>query len=431
MAKSSGTFPDIGRGIADNFLGLGAAGAAGSLLLLLIAALHGPESLGRFNLLLAIHLIGSQVAVLGLHVSVVRHLSPIARHGQDGRTDRAGTPVVQGAVLSTLATGGLVSGLIMVGRGIVSRMLERPELAAPLGWVALGIFLFAINKVLLATLTASGRLRLHALLAGARGMLMLVALAMLTWAGTGSADLVLVLVLAEAGLVVPLLVALREDLRVSAWSRECLSWVGRHVRFGVLGAGSSLLTDLNIRVDVLLLALFVDDRALGVYTLVATLSEAALQVPMVYRTVLGPTLVRLIEGDDGSGLRTLIRRTRSQLWPLMALLGIAMVALHPTLIWLIGADDGFRDGQLVLAVLLVGVVASSGYVPFGLLLAHAGKPLQQTGFVALLVVANLVGNLLLIPRHGLLGAAIATATVNVVSVPLLKLFAARRLGLTI
>ena len=115
----------------------------------------------------------------------------------------------------------------------------------------------------------------------------------------------------------------------------------------------------------------------------------------------------------------------------MASIGVVMVVLHPTLIGLLGADAAFGEGRLVLAVLLVGIVIAAGYVPFGLLLAHAGQPLEQTGFVALLAVLNLAGNLVLIPRFGLLGAAIATAAVNAVSVPLLRAVAASRLGVAI
>jgi len=428
LGRSSGPAPDTGRGVVANLLGLGVAGVAGILLLLLIAAVHGPEALGRFNLLFAVHLVGSQVATLGLHVSVVRHVAPLVA-GQPGRD--AATSAVQGAVLATLTTGGLAAAALLLGRTVLAGLLGRPELAGPLGWVALGILLFSLNKVLLATLTAFGRLQLHAALAATRGLLMLVALAGLTWGGSSGEDLVLVLVLAEAGLLVPLVVALRRDLAGGAWTRACLPWVGTHVRFGVLGAGSSLLTELNIRVDVLVLAFFVDDRAIGIYTLVATLSEAALQVPMVHRTVLGPSIVRLLEANDGAGLRALVVRTRTRLWLLMAVIAALMVALHPQLVRLLGADDGFRDGRPVLAVLLVGVVIASGYVPFGLLLAHAGQPLQQTGFVAVLVALNLVGNLLLVPSLGLLGAAIATAGANVASVPLLRAVAARRLRLAI
>jgi len=423
-ARSS-DLPSDRRDVALNLIGLGVAGSAGVLLLLLIAALHGPEALGRFNLLFAVYLVGSQVATLGLHVSVVRHLAPL-RHG-----DAIGRTVLRGALLAIVATAGVAALLLLAVRGPLAAALGRPELAGPLTWVAVGMILFSVNKVLLAALTARGRMRLHALLTAGRGLLMLAALLVLTRLGLGGEALVLVLVIAEAVLLVPLVASFRSELSARGWDRSCTGWAMTHLRFGVLGAGSSLLTELNVRVDVLVLAFYVDDRAIGVYTLVATLSEAALQVPMVHRTVLGPSIVRLLAHRDQVGLRALVRRSRSRLWPLMTVLGAATVALYPFLIAVFGVDEGFRDGRSILAVLLVGVVIASAYVPFGLILAHAGHPSAQTVFVAALVSLNLAGNLLLVPNFGLLGAAIATAGANVVSVPLLRTVTTWRLRLAI
>ena len=434
MGRVSGTPQEGGSdrtgGVAANLIGVGVAGAAGIVLLLLIALIHGPEALGRFNLLFAVYVVGSQVATLGIHVSVVRHLAPLRSDPQRGRQE--GRAVLQGAVLATSIVASTAAGLLVLGRDTLAAALGRPGLAQPLTWVALGILLFAVNKVLLASLTALGRMRLHAALTAGRGLLLLAALGLVTGLGrSGGEELVLVLVLAEAVLMVALVLALQAELGPRKWTRRARHWVGVHVRFGVLGAGSSLLTELNIRIDVLVLALFVDDRAIGIYTLVATLSEAALQIPLVHRTVLGPHIVRLVTSADHVGLRTLVRRTRARLWPAMALLSVGLVVLYPVLVGVLGADDGFLEGRTVLAVLLVGVAVASGYVPFGLLLAHAGQPLAQTGFVAMLVVLNLVGNVLLVPGFGLLGAATATALANVISVPLLHMVAARRLRMAL
>ncbi len=422
MFRRTHTSESHSRHVVANMVGLGVAGAAGVLLLLLIALLHGPEALGRFNLLFAMHLIGAQIATLGLHVSVVRHLSPLVDDPQSR------SPVLRGAVLATLVSAGTAAGLLWLARGVVAALLGRPGLEGPIGWVALGILLFALNKVLLAALTGLGRLGLHAALTAARGVLLLASLGLLTALGFVGEDLVLVLVITEVALLVPLLVALGSEVFGGGRSR---GWVATHLRFGVLGAGSSLLTEINVRVDVLVLAAFVDDRAIGIYTLAATLAEAALQVPMVYRIVLGPTVVRLLALRDTSGLATLVRTTRVRLWAGMAGLSAITVGVVPLLIVGTGLDSDFIDGRAVLAVLLVGVSVASGYVPFGLLLAHGGQPLAQTGFVVGLVVLNLIGNLLLIPTFGLLGAATATAVTNVVSVPLLRSAARRRLAVAI
>jgi O-antigen/teichoic acid export membrane protein len=115
----------------------------------------------------------------------------------------------------------------------------------------------------------------------------------------------------------------------------------------------------------------------------------------------------------------------------MAGLSAITVGVVPLVIVGTGLDSDFIDGRAVLGVLLIGVTVASGYVPFGLLLAHGGQPLAQTGLVAGLVALNLIGNLLLIPTFGLLGAATATALTNVASVPLLRWVGRRRLAIAI
>ncbi len=422
MEPPSGSAARDRREVTWNVVGLGIAGLAGIVILVAIAALHGPEALGRFNLLFATYLIGSQVATLGLHVSVVRYVAPLS-------AGRQRTTVLYGAILAVLASGSVAALLLLLLRDPLLLKLGRPELVDGMGYVAGGILLFSVNKVLLASLTAAGAMREHALLMAARGVLMLGVLASLSVMGTSGEDLIVVLVLSEGALVALLAFSTRRAFSGGASLPEVLRWTLRHLRFGLLGAGSTLLTELNIRVDVVVLAFFVDDRAIGVYTLVATLSEAALQLPLVYRTVLGPGIVRLIERSDVTGLREQVRGTRVRLWSVMALLAGSLMLLFPGLARILDADRAFLEGWPVLAILLVGVVIASGYVPFSLALAHGGRPLAQTGLVGALVLVNLVGNLALVPALGLIGAAAATAAAQVVSIPLLRLTVKRRLGL--
>lgn len=411
-------------GVRENLVGQAAAGAAGLLVLVLIAAVHGPAALGRFNLLFAVYLVTSQVATLGLHVSVVRHLAPV----RDVVDERG--RVLRGALLATVVSGGATGLALHALRGPLAAALGRTDLATMLSWTALGVAMFAVNKVLLAGLTAIGRLRLHAAMLVLRGLLMIALLLVLGHVGVDPDRLFLLIPLTELALLIPSLLAHASAFAPRSWRDGLDGWTGRHLRFGALGAGSTMLTELNLRIDVLVLALFVDDAAIGVYALAIAVVETLMRIGYVHQTVLGPTVVRLIADGDASGLAVLVRSTRRRLWALLAALSVAVVAAHPFLVGSLASATAFREGRTVLAVLLIGLVVSSGYHPFAYVLAHAGRPLRQSGFVGLLVILNAVGNLALAPRYGLLGAATATATVHVLSVPLLRL-AARRIGLRI
>ena len=402
------------RDVEANLFGLGIAGTSGILLLLLIAAVHGPETLGRFNLLFAVYLVGAQIATLGLHTSVVRHLALNAAGGAAGRS------VLRGALLAILASAGVVALGLWALRASLAGAIGRPELARSLAVVAVGVLLFSINKVLLAALTAYGRMRLHALLTAGRGLLMLIALLVLTWLGLGGEDLFLVLVIAEAVLLVSLVASLGSELFARGWDRACADWAMTHLKFGFRGAGTSMLSELNVRVDVLVLSVFVDDKAIGVYTVAATLAEAVLQFPAVYRTVLSPTIVSLLSASRQSELSILVRRTRAQLWLRTTSLSLGVAAVYYFATIVFSRSSGYVDGLVPLVILLAGVSIASGYVPFSFALAQGGSPGNQTLLGILLFVMNVLGNVLLVPTLGLIGAAASTALVNMCSVPLLR-----------
>jgi O-antigen/teichoic acid export membrane protein len=421
---SAGPVKVRGSGVIENLAGQAVAGAAGLATLLLIAAVHGPTALGRFNLLFAVYLVASQVATLGLHVSVVRHLPPV----RDAVEERG--RVIRGAVLATLISGGATMSVLHVARETVAAMLGRPDIAGMLSWTALGVAVFALNKVLLASITAVGRLRLHAGLLVLRGALMVGLLVAFILLGVDPDRLFLIIPVTEVVLVIPTLAANAAAVAPRAWRSGLDGWTIRHLRFGALGAASTMLTELNLRIDVLVLALFVDDAAIGVYALAIAIVEALMRIGYVHQTVLGPTVVRLIADGDLVGLTALARAIRRRLWSVLAILSATILALHPVIVELLESPGTFRESRDALAILLLGLVVSSGYHPFAFLLAHAGRPLLQSALVGLLVLLNVVGNLLLVPRFGLLGAATATATVHILSVPLLRGMA-RRIGLRI
>jgi O-antigen/teichoic acid export membrane protein len=61
----------------------------------------------------------------------------------------------------------------------------------------------------------------------------------------------------------------------------------------------------------------------------------------------------------------------------------------------------------------------------------ANKPSLHTLMLALLVLINLVANLLLIPRYGVLGAALATSITGVATALFVRRFARKRVGVMI
>ncbi|HEX2215519.1 MAG TPA: lipopolysaccharide biosynthesis protein [Xanthobacteraceae bacterium] len=113
-------------------------------------------------------------------------------------------------------------------------------------------------------------------------------------------------------------------------------------------------------------------------------------------------------------------------WPSLA--GAAVIlALGQPLLWLFGPD--FLRGYSFMFVLAVGLLARAAIGPVERLLNMLGEQNICAAVYALAFALNLAGCLLLVPRYGGLGAAIATSTALVVESILLFAVTKRRLGL--
>jgi O-antigen/teichoic acid export membrane protein len=179
---------------------------------------------------------------------------------------------------------------------------------------------------------------------------------------------------------------------------------------------------------VLCLSLFVDDRAIGIYSLAAVLAEAAQQVPVVVRSLLSPRIVLLVAAKDDAGLRELVATMRRNLQPAMLAAAVVGVLIYPSAVGLLGGD-GFAEGRWVFALLMLGVVVAASHTPFTLLLVQAGDAAGNSMLLSVATLANIAGNLALIPLLGIGGAAVATAATTVLTVVMLRVLARNRLGL--
>ena len=409
-----------------NLVGLGITGVSGVLLLGTIGAVYGAAELGRFNLVLAAYLISSQVATLAIHHGVLHHLGSVRTADSAKRRG-----VLLGALLAITSVATVVVIVLSAGAGPVLNMLGRADLTTGVRWGVLAAGAFAVNKVLLSALNALARFRAFALAGAARGVLLFVSGLTLALLGAPGASLPLLLLLAEASLTVILLILLRQDLRVGGGDATAITaWAGRFLHFGVRGFAGGFLSDLNTRVDVLCLSLFVDDRAIGIYSLAAVLAEAAHQVPIVIRSLLSARVISLLGTHDEEGLRGIRRMLQRRLQPVMLAGGLTAVVLYSHAVALLG-NEGLAEGQLAFAVLMAGIVITSAYTPFTLLLVQGGDAIGNSLLLLSTVTFNIVGNLALIPLLGIEGAAVATAATTVVTVLLLRTFSRHRLGVRI
>ena len=185
------------------------------------------------------------------------------------------------------------------------------------------------------------------------------------------------------------------------------SWVGlkKSLNYGLKGQPGQIIQFFNYRLDLILLALFWNNREVGIYATAVFLAEMIWYIPAAVSTVLLPA-VSTAESESRAKSISLKAIRHTVFLSLTAAIVLALSAR-----WLITGLYGteFAPAILSLQILLFGVVMLS---PAKLIVSHlAGVGRSQ--YVSYLALSGLGLTLLLdialIPRFGMIGAAWASA----------------------
>jgi len=204
---------------------------------------------------------------------------------------------------------------------------------------------------------------------------------------------------------------------------EPLRWLGTALPLFMVDGFFLMLTN----VDTLILQLFVGPADVAVYY--AATKTLAL-VNFIYFAVGAACAHRFSEyhvaGEADRLARFLADAVRWTFWPSLALAVILLVLGRPILS-LFG--PGFADGYPLIAIMMIGLLARAAVGPAERLLIMIGQQKICAAIYGGAFAVNLALCLLLVPRFGLSGAAIATATAVLTESVLLFVVTKRRLGL--
>ncbi len=192
------------------------------------------------------------------------------------------------------------------------------------------------------------------------------------------------------------------------------------IRFAAPSWLANLLQFLNYRLDLFLVGYFRDLRAVGLYALAATLAQLIWLVSNSVASVVFPRIAVADEPPLVAARRT-ASLARGVLFVGLALGACLAVAAPIAIPTLYGAE--FRDALPALFLLIPGVVVFGPANVFGAHLAGVGKPRLNLWVSAISLVVTVLLDLLLIPRYGFVGAAIAsTASYAVATMVMAALF---------
>ena len=405
--------PPIARSALVNFV-IQLCGAALSLgNVLLVAKILGPTGRGTVALMTAIAYLTSQLATLGVQWASGNYA------GSEPRTRPA---LATNALLLAALLGGIasaiVAGLIAVVPSVGGQVdpTMRWIALAVIPWLVLQNYLIvlvladyafrAFNTAMLlipiTNVTVNGLLAALGLLTATR--------AFSTWVG--------------AELLATAVLAIYLQSRLAGFGRPDARLARRTLIFGLKAhLGRSLLLG-NYRLDQWIVGAVAGARELGLYSVAVAWAESLFYLPTALQTVQRPDVVRASRGKAGQMAATAFRAVTLASTPLVVGLILAAPFLCVTIV-----GQQFQGSVCQLRILAPGAFGIIALKLLGNALTAQGKPLLESAAIAIAFATTLVLDILLIPTHGGLGAAIASTAAYTIGGVAVALTFSRGLGL--
>jgi O-antigen/teichoic acid export membrane protein len=202
------------------------------------------------------------------------------------------------------------------------------------------------------------------------------------------------------------------------------TWMGRQLSAYFPFTLITVFYAIEWRADVLILSASHSQSEVGRYYTAVTVLTSLLLLLEAYRLVALPRMAKLLQ-QDTSQLVALHDRSMLYLLALAVPLAVGTAMLGPQLLTLL--KPSFVAASGMLAILMVALVISFLNEPSGLLMIAGGYQKQLASIFVVSLTVNIGANLILVPRIGGFGSAIARVlSVSTFSV-IVAVFVARQI----
>jgi len=167
----------------------------------------------------------------------------------------------------------------------------------------------------------------------------------------------------------------------------------------------NITTFLYLRIDMWMINIFLNPLAVGFYSIAVGLSEKIWLISQSAGTVLFP---RVSSETNEKNLKEFTPIVNRNILFITILIAILLLLLARWIIVLLYSEK-FLESALPFQILLIGAVALGGSRIITNDIAGRGKPMINTYIATVSVILNILLNIILIPKFGIIGASWATA----------------------
>lgn len=187
----------------------------------------------------------------------------------------------------------------------------------------------------------------------------------------------------------------RVELRKKIWRFSAPRWY------------ASILEQSITWFDVVIVGFIAGAGAAGIYGAASRFVTAGLIISTAMRVVVSPRFSRLLEENRRNDVQTLYTAATTWIVLFSTPMFVVFIFFAPTILGWIG--EGFEDGAQVLIVLSLATMISMLFGNADSLLMMSGRSAVLAINKTLVLAINIIGNVLLIPKFGILAAAVVWA----------------------
>lgn len=371
----------------------------------IFARLFGPVVYGAYQAGLAVLELATRAAPAGADKAMLRYVAGARAAGDPEGVRRAlGTGLRLGLTASVAICGALV-----VGAGAIARALGVPALGPALRIFGVVPPLAGLLTILIQASLAARVTRVNFWVRGLVEPVLLLAAGVIAWALHGRLrGLAVAHVCAALAATLIGFVAVRGVFR-PAELRNVLG-APRVAGFGRFSLTMSVAELMNVafqRADLLILTAYLGAKGAAIYAAAEFLTRVIANIRYAFDAIVAGVMAEALQLGDRARLRYNLQLATRWVVTVASILGGAIVVLRRELLGgLYGPAYVGGAGAVVLLAATHFVSASCGLVGWVLVAGGRSRPILLNNFLG--ATFNVVASLLLVPRYGFIGGALAS-----------------------
>src|SRR5262249_2620550 len=384
--------------------------------LYLVRAL-GTEGFGLFALALGVGRLAMLVADIGIPQSLARFLA-------EARGDRRAVAARLGDGLRLkLATGAVVAAVLFAAAGPIASVYGQPALVWPLRGIAISLFAESLLNLFVAAFVALGRNAVNLRITFLESLMEMSAIVALVALGAGATGAAFGRAIGYTfGALLGTWMVVRLLGRTSLVARP----QGRMRQIATYAVPTFLTNGMYVvstQIDILIICAMLGASAVGIWA-----APMRLTIPLAYvgQALANSVAPRQAASSEGANVRAFERSLRWLIIAQAALLAPIVVWADPITDLLLGQQ--FHESASVLRALAVYIFLGGLSPLISITVNYLGEARRRIPIVLAALVGNVVIDVTLLPRIGVVAAAIGTTAAYCIYVPAHFVICKRKLG---